>query len=192
MGRQAVVGVLLAACASGESESAALKDVPGLRPVNLDGITGWMESVGPPEAVTTARALLLRWWTDTCPYCERSLPALESLAEKYGDDGLVVVGVYHPKPRGRAFSEDDVLGIARGYGFHGPIALDPAWSLLREAWLDTGDRRATSVSLLIDRTGRVRHAHPGPELHPSGDPAHAECARGFEAMEQAVGDLLGV
>jgi thiol-disulfide isomerase/thioredoxin len=35
---------------------------------------------------------LYRWWTDTCPFCESSLPALDSLREKYGERGLRVIG----------------------------------------------------------------------------------------------------
>jgi len=186
------LGMFMAACAAGEPESSDLGDGSDLQRVDLAGLSGWIESVGPPEEVLAAQAVLLRWWTDTCPYCERSLPALNSLGQKYGEDGLVVVGIYHPKPQGRSFVEGDILRTARGLGFGGPIALDPDWSLLREAWLDFGGRRATSVSFLLDAEGRVRHVHPGPELHPSRDPAHAECRRGFETMELAVSGLLGV
>jgi len=183
--------LLAAACTTGELEGAAVEDGGAWQRVELERLSGWVESAGPPERVTGARAVLLRWWTDTCSYCERSLPALDSLAQEFGDDGLVVVGIYHPKPRARAFAEAEVLGIARGYGFNGPVALDANWSLLEEAWLGSGGRKATSVSLLLDSEGRVRHVHPGPELHPSRDPVHAECAQGFEAMERAVAELLG-
>ncbi|MFQ5351896.1 MAG: TlpA disulfide reductase family protein, partial [Candidatus Binatia bacterium] len=43
------------------------------------------------------KAVLVRFWLTGCPYCRRTAPALRSLWRRYRDDGLVVVGLHHPK-----------------------------------------------------------------------------------------------
>ena len=78
-------------------------------------------------------------------------------------------------------------------GYTGPVAVDPDWAAVRELWLEAGERtpRATSASLLVDRDGIIRHVHPGPEFHPSDDPAHADCDADHRALVQAIETLLG-
>lgn len=145
----------------------------------------WVGSRRPPDL--RGKVVLVRWWTDGCPYCAATLPALEALRARHGDD-LVVLGVYHPKPP-RAVSDRHVLAAAARLGFRGPLAVDAKWSALRRWWPD-GDW--TSVSFLVDRAGTVRWVHGGGEYHPSGDPAHARCAADHAALERAIGAALVV
>src|SRR5688572_17187330 len=44
------------------------------------------------------KVVLLRWWTEGCHYCATTLPVIEDLRRKHAADGLVVIGVFHPKP----------------------------------------------------------------------------------------------
>lgn len=133
---------------------------------------------------SAARWTLLRWWTDTCPHCAATLPALEELVERRGD--LQVVGVYHPKPV-RPVSDGAVTGAARRLGFTGPLFVDPEWNLLRSLQARGLPRRATSVSLLVDREGVIRWIHPGPRIHPDTDGRHRVAARGLADLETALG-----
>jgi thiol-disulfide isomerase/thioredoxin len=133
------------------------------------------------------KVVLLRWWTDGCPFCEQSLPALAALGKDAAD--LVKIGVYHPKPP-RAVEDDDVLAAAKRFGWPHAIAVDENWSSLETAWPPDRRRTATSITLLLDRQGRVRWSHPGPELHPSTDAEHVECAREFLALEAALATVL--
>jgi len=135
------------------------------------------------------KATLYRWWTDTCPYCEASLPGFERLRDKYESKGLRVVAVYHPKPP-RPIDGETVESAADHWGFHGPIAVDQEWSALRTLYLDTGRRRATSAAFLVDADGVIRFVHPGPVLFPSDDPDDAQANRDFELLEQAVEAVL--
>lgn len=137
-----------------------------------------------------AKGTLVRWWTDGCPFCASSLPAIERLRTKYASRGFQTLGVYHPKPP-RAVRDADVLRQAEALGYRGPVAIDPAWASLRRVWLDGGTRRATSVSILLDADGVVRWVSPGPELFPSTDPAHATADREYRDMEAAIERLLG-
>lgn len=136
------------------------------------------------------KVVLIRWWTDTCPMCARSAPALNEFHELYGGRGLVVVGMYHPKPISREMRGEDVERVARERGFEFPIALDLDWSNLNRYWLDGRRRRATSVSFLIDRDGIIRYIHPGPEYHRGGGVEHAQCGAGYRELKEMIEELV--
>lgn len=151
--------------------------------------THWIGEALPTSGQGAAKATLVRWWTDSCPFCEASLPAIEILRERYATEGLATVGVYHAKPP-RAVPDEAVVALAERLGYGGPLVVDEDWSALERIWLDTGARTATSVSFLVDAEGVIRFVHPGPELHPSEDAEHAQCQQDFEAMERAIRVLL--
>jgi thiol-disulfide isomerase/thioredoxin len=133
------------------------------------------------------RAVLVRWWTDGCGYCARSLPALDRLRAEHARDGLVVIGVYHPKPP-RAVTDARVIAAAEHIGFHGPLAVDEHWSTLERWWLDGGRREFTSVTFLVDRAGIVRWVHEGGDLCP-GRPDQAR-TRDWQALQRALARVL--
>lgn len=135
------------------------------------------------------RATLYRWWTDSCPFCESSLPAVEQLRTRYQAQGLAVVAVYHPKPP-RPVTDRHVRAVAERLGYRGPVAVDEDWSALRRAYLIFKPRSATSVTFLVDADGVTRFVHPGPEFFPSDQPEHARADADFRALEDAVKALL--
>jgi peroxiredoxin len=111
------------------------------------------------------RVVLIRWWTNTCPFCERSADALNEFHKDLSDDGLVVIGMYHPKPYGRHAPMKEITQAMKQLEFKFPIALDIEWKTLINYWLVPGKRRWTSVSFLIDKAGKIRYIHPGGEYH---------------------------
>jgi len=133
------------------------------------------------------KATLIRWWTDGCPFCEQSLPALEALRIEFADRGLDVVAAYHNKSAVE-LTQHEIANAAHERGYDGRIALDRDWKALNVAW-PAKIRSATSVTLLLDARGMIRFAHPGPEFHPSTEPEHAECAADFADLERAI-DLV--
>ncbi len=141
---------------------------------------------GDPKEV---RATLYRWWTNTCPYCQASLPAIEKLRQEYGPKGLRVVGVYHPKPA-RKVDDEAVLAMAQRFGYKGELAIDADWSELGKAYLSSGRRRATSVTFLVDKDGVIRFLHPGPVLFPSEDPQYETENDDYQLLKQAIEALL--
>jgi thiol-disulfide isomerase/thioredoxin len=193
--------VLMAAptlCAAGD-EAAAIETLPthrggqdlvGTRLPALE-FDRW---VRPPETgaakTDPPKATLYRWWTDTCPYCRASLPAVERLRRDYGARGLRIVAAYHPKPP-RDVTDEDVIAAARRFGYDGPIAVDDDWSVLDKAYLSTGRRRATSVSLLVDGNGVIRFVHPGPVFFPSDDAEFAREDADYRLLRQAIETLVG-
>ncbi len=135
------------------------------------------------------KVVLVRWWTDTCPYCYRSAPSLNEFHTRY-QDGLVVIGMYHPKPLGRPITADEVREAAEMRGFDFPIGIDRDWSVLRRWWPDGDHRSATSVSFLIDRTGVIRHVHPGPAYHREVVDGDEQPRRDFVELDQMIEELL--
>jgi thiol-disulfide isomerase/thioredoxin len=183
----ALGAALLAAAPASATDSGA-----GLlgRPAPAFRFERW--SRGGPLSLESLRGkvVLVRWWTDGCHYCAATLPALETLRERHGRDGLVVIGAYHPKPP-REVKDRKVLAYADKLGFSGPIAVDREWSTLDRYWLGGHPERTwTSVSFLIDRAGVIRWLHGGGEYHLSSDPEHARCDREYRELEQALRTAL--
>ena len=128
------------------------------------------------------KVVLVRWWTGpSCPYCRASAAALNDWQERYREDGLVVVGLYHHKARA-PLRVERVKALARQMGFAFPVGVDPNWTTLRRWWLDpVPEARFTSVSFLLDHEGVIRHIHPGGD-YVEGEPEHAALEAAIEAQ----------
>jgi thiol-disulfide isomerase/thioredoxin len=159
------------------------------RPAPEWGERPWLHSAPLDWAALRGRVVLVRFWTDGCPFCAATAPALEDLHRRYGSRGLMVIGVYHPKPPGPV-AIADVERSAGALGMTFPLTVDADWSLLERYWLDHGDNGWTSVSFLTDREGIVRHVHPGGEYHAGGGPEHSACREEFAEMERRIEALL--
>jgi hypothetical protein len=148
--------------------------------------------IGRPLSLESLRGevVLVRWWTEGCRFCANTLPELETLRRAHAAEGLVVVGVFHPKPP-REVSDRHIRDKARQLGFAGPIAVDRDWTMLDRYWLEGHPERDwTSVSFLIDRRGLIRWVHGGGEYHRSSDPAHARCVTRYHELERALAAVL--
>jgi peroxiredoxin len=115
------------------------------------------------------------------PLLRRDRPALNEFHARYKDKGLVVVGLYHHKAD-TPLDPAAVKRCAEKLGFHFPVAIDPQWRTLKRWWLDSAERRWTSVSFLIDRKGVIRHVHPGGQ-YVKGDKA-------YDALKAKIEELL--
>ena len=140
------------------------------------------------------QVVLVRWWTDTCPFCASSAPALRAIHEEYSAQGLTLVGVFHPKA-----GRDDPLDIERvqraveSRGFQFPVAIDWHWrtGTLADWWLTGPDRPATSVTFLLDKSGVIQYVHPGMEYHDEdGSTGHAMCVADMSGIRAAIERLL--
>jgi len=132
------------------------------------------------------KVVLLRFFMESgCPFCRATAPTLNALQEELGPRGLVVVGMYTPKPRPRTTPVDEVRTFVKDYGFTFPVAVDDDWGALRRLWLDRVPGASfTSASLVIDRQGIVRHVHPGGAF--SADGRDPQARRDYEALRAVV------
>jgi len=119
---------------------------------DFDGLT-WVDS----RPDLRGKVALVRWWTNGCPLCAGSAPALADLSKK-----VAVVSVYHPKPP-RDVDADQVRGWAKEIKMPGLLAVDRDCKVL-DRWMPPAKRSFTSLSFLLDKKGRVRHVHSGGEI----------------------------
>jgi len=103
------------------------------------------------------KVVVVRWWTNGCPFCTKSSPALNELSKK-----AAAVAVYHPKPP-RDVTAEQVRGWAKEIGMPGALAVDRDWEVLRR-WEGADKHGFTSLTFLLDKKGRIRHVHPGGEV----------------------------
>jgi peroxiredoxin len=149
----------------------------------------WLHSAPLEMDALRGKVLLIRWWTEGCQFCAATAPALRELDRRYGNRGLVVIGIFHPKPPGD-WSMERVRAASGNLGFTFPVALDADWTALRRWWPDLERRGWTSVSFVIDKKGIIRYVHPGGEFHASSEPEHAACERDYKDIERTISRLL--
>jgi len=178
---------LLAGCHRPDGNGAVAaapdgSDIIGTRAPGWD-VPEWIGS--PPIAWASLRGkvVLVRWFMSTdCPYCTASAPALNALREEFGGRGLQVIGMYHHK-NPEPLDLEKVRGWVNDFKFKFPVAVDRDWTTLNKWWLGGRQRPFTSVSILVDGTGTIRHVHPGGTLA-LGSPDYA-------ALRSKVEQLLG-
>jgi hypothetical protein len=103
------------------------------------------------------------FWTYSCINCLRTLPYVKAWAEKYHDQGLVVIGVHAPE---FAFERDvsNVTKAMRDLGITYPVAIDNDYKIWRAF-----DNQYWPAHYFADAQGRIRYHHFG-----EGDYAESE------------------
>jgi thiol-disulfide isomerase/thioredoxin len=118
---------------------------------SLGGATGWLNSRPLTAAGLRGKVVLVEFWTYTCINWLRTLPYVRAWAEKYKDQGLVVIGVHAPE---FAFEKnvDNVRRAAKTLRVDYPIAIDSDHAIWRafknEYW---------PALYFVDAQGRIRH-----------------------------------
>jgi thiol-disulfide isomerase/thioredoxin len=118
---------------------------------SLGGATGWLNSQPLTAAGLRGKVVLIDFWTYTCINWLRTLPYVRAWAEKYKDQGLVVIGVHSPE---FAFEKnvDNVRRAAQEMRVDYPIAIDsdhPIWRAFKnEYW---------PALYFVDAQGHIRH-----------------------------------
>jgi cytochrome c biogenesis protein CcdA/thiol-disulfide isomerase/thioredoxin len=138
----------------GAAQPAASLPVEGRAP-SLAGAVEWLNS--PPLSVEGLRGkvVLVDFWTYSCINCLRALPYVRAWAEKYRDQGLVVIGVHAPE---FAFEKDpaNVKRAVADLGLTYPVAIDNDFAIWRAF-----NNHYWPAHYFIDAQGRIRHHHFG-------------------------------
>ena len=153
--------------AAGSAMKMAAK-APGTLPVEgqlppLDGAVQWLNSPPLEAQALKGKVVLVDFWTYSCINCLRTLPYVKAWAEKYRDQGLVVIGVHAPE---FAFERDvgNVTKAMKELGINYPVAIDNDYKIWRafnnEYW---------PAHYFADAQGRIRYHHFG-----EGDYAESE------------------
>ena len=118
---------------------------------SLGGATGWLNSPPLTAAGLRGKVILIDVWTYTCINWLRTLPYVRAWAEKYKDQGLVVIGVHSPE---FAFEKnvDNVRRAAKDMRVDYPIAIDTDFAIWRAL-----KNQYWPALYIVDAQGRVRH-----------------------------------
>ena len=139
---------------------------------SLASATAWLNSPPLTEAGLRGKVVLVEFWTYTCINWLRVQPYVRAWADKYKDQGLVVIGVHAPE-----FSfEKDLENVRRavkdldvGY----PVAVDNDHAIWRGF-----DNNYWPALYFIDAEGRIRH-------HQYGEGGYAESEK---VLQQLLSD----
>ena len=147
---------------------AAEAPAPNALPVegklpSLSGAVEWLNSPPLTAEQLKGKVVLVDFWTYSCINCLRSIPYVRAWADKYKDQGLVVIGVHAPE---FAFEKniDNVKQAVAKLKIDYPVAIDNDYAIWRafnnEYW---------PADYFIDAKGQIRHHFFG-----EGDYAESE------------------
>jgi thiol-disulfide isomerase/thioredoxin len=178
-----VVGALIFVSAKGgnvvdEMTPAAAQTPPGGELASLDSATTWLNSEPLTAASLRGKVVLVDVWTFTCINWLRTMPYVRAWAEKYKDQGLVVIGVHAPEFQVER-DLDNVRRAARDLRVDYPIAVDNDFAIWRAF-----DNNYWPALYLVDAQGRVRH-------HQFGEGEYARSERMIQQLlaETGVGGI---
>lgn len=143
--------------------------IEGILP-DLWGATTWLNSPPLSAQALRGKVVLIDFWTFGCINCQRALPYVRDWAEKYKDQGFVVIGVHAPE---FAYERkvDNVKRAAAGLGLRFPIAIDNDFAIWRSF-----NNQYWPANYFVDAQGRIRFHHFG-----EGE---------YERSEQVIRQLL--
>jgi cytochrome c biogenesis protein CcdA/thiol-disulfide isomerase/thioredoxin len=130
---------------------AQVEDFPdeGAMP-SLSGAVQWLNSPPLTPEALKGKVVVVDFWTYSCINCLRSIPYIRAWAEKYKDEGLVIIGVHTPE---FAFEKnvDNVKKAVADLKISFPIAIDNDYAIWRAF-----KNRYWPADYFIDAQGRIR------------------------------------
>ncbi|EPE97385.1 cytochrome c biogenesis protein DipZ [Rhizobium grahamii] len=157
--------------AANDARKGYQSDLPVLgRLQSLDGAVEWLNSKPLTAEELRGKVVLVDFWTYSCINCIRTIPYVRAWAEKYRDQGLVVIGVHSPE---FAFEKriDNVRQAIDKFQIGYPVAIDNNFKIWRSF-----ANNYWPAHYFIDAKGQIRHTQFG-----EGD---------YEQSEQVIQDLL--
>ncbi|MGP8056823.1 MAG: redoxin domain-containing protein [Nitrososphaerales archaeon] len=156
---------------TGSSTVTNLSNLPNKGPApNFKGIAAWINSAPLNISELRGRVVLIDFWTYSCINCLRTIPYLNAWYSKYGNDGLMIVGVHTPEFQFEK-NYSNVLTAVKSLGIEYAVALDSydaTWNAYRNSYWPT--------EYLIDKNGDIRDVHIG--------------EGGYNATEVVIQELL--
>jgi len=166
-----------------EGGTAIALPVEGHLP-SLDGATGWLNSEPLSTESLRGKVVLIDFWTYTCINWLRTLSYIRAWAEKYEEQGLVVVGVHTPE---FPFEHDvdNVRVATKEMAVQYPVALDSKYKIWRAF-----SNQYWPAAYIADAQGQIRH-------HRFGEGGYEEIERSIQQLLRQTGvevadDLVSV
>ena len=122
---------------------------------SLGGATLWLNSKPLTPAGLRGKVVLVDFWTYTCINWRRQLPYVRAWAEKYKDQGLVVIGVHTPEFEFEK-NVDNVRWAIKDMKVDYAVAVDSGYSIWRAF-----RNHYWPALYFIDAKGHIRHQQFG-------------------------------
>jgi len=166
-------GTLAASMATSLAASLATSTVAMARDRPVESLAladEWLNSSPLTSAELRGKVVLVDFWTYTCVNWIRTLPYVRAWAQKYKEQGLVVVGVHSPEFE---FEKDvpHIRNAIEALRVDFPVAVDSEHAI----WNAYGNQYWPAV-YIVDTKGRIRHRQFG-----EGD---------YASIEKAIQELL--
>jgi len=140
----------------------------------FNGATGWLNSPALAPSDLRGKVVLVDFWTYTCINWLRTLAYVRAWADRYRDEGLVVVGVHTPEfPFER--DADNVRRAVQDMAIEYPVALDPDFEVWRAF-----ENQYWPAAYFADVEGRIRH-------HQFGEGGYEECEAVIQRLLHEAG-----
>jgi len=122
---------------------------------SFSGAVEWLNSKPLTATDLRGKVVVVEFWTYTCVNWLRTLPYVRAWAQKYKDEGLVVIGVHTPE-FGFEANLDNIRLAMKEMRIDYPVAIDSNYAV----WKAFGNEYWPAL-YLIDSHGRIRHTHFG-------------------------------
>ena len=119
------------------------------------GIVQWINSDPLTMEELRGKVVLIDFWTYSCINCQRTLPYIRDWHDKYGETGLVVVGVHAPEFQFER-KEENVRQAVADQDVTWAVAMDNGFQTWRSY-----QNRWWPHKFLIDEQGTIRFHHIG-------------------------------
>jgi thiol-disulfide isomerase/thioredoxin len=150
----------IAACSDGLADNANVQrrltpesvqlETEGDMP-SLDGAITWLNSRALSRSDLRGKVVVLDFWTYTCVNWRRTLPYVRAWADKYRNQGLVVIGVHTPEFEFEQ-DRDNVRWAVKEMNIGYPVAVDSR----QRIWNAFGNEYWPAL-YFVDAQGRIRH-----------------------------------
>ncbi len=105
------------------------------------------------------KVILIDFWAWDCPFCAQAMPHIKELYDKYGKDGLVIIGVHTP----RIDYEKDIPKIKEAVtkkGIKYPVVVDNKYQIWSDYLCNTWPSH-----FVVDQEGVIQLSHSGTERY---------------------------
>jgi thiol-disulfide isomerase/thioredoxin len=142
---------------------------------SLEGATAWLNTPALTLPGLRGKVVLVNFWTYTCINWLRTLPYVRAWAEKYRDQGLVVIGAHTPE---FAFEHnlENVRRAVKDMRVDYPVAVDSDYGI----W-DAFNNHYWPALYFVDAEGRIRQ-------HQFGEGNYEEAEQTIQLLLKEAGN----
>jgi len=138
----------------------------------LNDSLGWLNTEPLSSSDLKGKVVVYDFWTYSCINCQRTIPYLRALNDRYEKDGLVLIGIHTPEFDFEK-DKDNVQAASEKYGVNWPVLFDDN----KVNWRNF-ENQYWPAKYISDKKGQIRYSHFGEGR--------------YEETEDVIRELLGI